>query len=360
MWPAAIECIKKLADKDKGKNTWPVLLAAFQKVSSDFNAFSARADRQKDGNSATAEPVAPAAAQEEDEEGSSRLSDLMSNKERTTATEAVHTQLFKLLGELALLTESKSKEWIDFFEEFVTGAHQSYFLGEQAGDDTEAAEAQPEAPKESRQGRKAARRRLLDYLELFGLFKSPSALKKSTWIHGLVTKMLGHSDSGIQLSALKALLTWKSPAVKPYQEHLLNLLDKKKGRDTMTHFSLAPGVGTIDASHRGELIPVVCRLILGRILDRSVARGSKKDQHAGRRMAYLSYLGNVSVSPMPSHCAHHTAVTRPFRLSSCRPLGRERERERGRETVCLPVWVLLVVGEDSCSTNSENDLSVTV
>jgi hypothetical protein len=32
-------------------------------------------------------------------------------------------------------------------------------------------------------------------------------------------------------------------------------------------------------------------------MDRSVARGSKKDAQAGRRTALLSYLGNVSAAP---------------------------------------------------------------
>lgn len=42
------------------------------------------------------------------------------------------------------------------------------------------------------------------------------------------------------------------------------------------------------------------RLVLGRILDRSVSRGSKKDAHTGKRMAYLAYLGNI-----PAHESHY-------------------------------------------------------
>jgi hypothetical protein len=81
----------------------------------------------------------------------------------------------------------------------------------------------------------------LDYLELFELFKSPSALKKGDWVLSLLMKMIAHSEQSIQMHALKSIFRYKSKSLTPYAEYLEKLIDPKKSRDCLTQFGLAPG-----------------------------------------------------------------------------------------------------------------------
>jgi len=226
LWPVVSECLAKLAEKDKD-GTWPVIVGSMQKISKDFN----RLMKDSQGDS-------PARVEEEEEDDNAkiRLRDLVATKERTADVATAHSSLWKMLASIPLLVEAKSKEWVDMFEEFIMGSHHEYFFGTSIdNDDGE------DVKNDSRQGRKSARKRLLDYLELFGLFKSPSALKKADWIHDLLMQMLSHSDQAIQLNALKSILKWKSPSLTPYCENLEKLLDGKKSRDTLAHFTLEPG-----------------------------------------------------------------------------------------------------------------------
>ncbi|KAJ9315124.1 hypothetical protein DTO271D3_4577 [Paecilomyces variotii] len=131
-------------------------------------------------------------------------------------------------------------------------------------------------------------------LALFGKFINPKVLYKESEVHGALRNLLSNGDSEIQKSALKALFTWKSPHILPYQENLLNILDESRFRDELAVFvHVGREDSVIEDEHRAELLPVLLRLLYGRMVSRVAQHGGQGGQ-AGRRKAILRTLSQLS------------------------------------------------------------------
>lgn len=129
-------------------------------------------------------------------------------------------------------------------------------------------------------------------LELFGLLRNPRSLYKKEDVYSALLKLLGNGDIEVQKSALKALLTWKSPCVKPYQENLLNLLDEARFKDEIA--ILFQGETLIQNEHRPELMPILLRLLYGRTISRKGAASGKQGMEA-RRLRVLRNLSTEDI-----------------------------------------------------------------
>lgn len=133
----------------------------------------------------------------------------------------------------------------------------------------------------------------LSFLALFGQFINPVVLYKASEVHGALLGLLCHGNSEIQRSALKALFTWKSPEILPYQENLLNILDESRFRDELSAFvHVGREDSVINEAHRGELLPVLLRLLYGRMISKASVSSGQAGQ-AGRRKAILRTLSHL-------------------------------------------------------------------
>ncbi|KAL4895406.1 armadillo-type protein [Aspergillus ambiguus] len=136
----------------------------------------------------------------------------------------------------------------------------------------------------------------LSFLALFGKFINPRVLFKASEVHEALLGLLCHGNSEIQKSALKALFTWKTKGISPYQENLLNILDEARFRDELSVFvRVGSDDSVIEEGHRSDLIPVLLRLLYGRMISKAGASSTQAGQ-AGRRKAILRTL-----SQLPDH-----------------------------------------------------------
>ncbi|KAA8644391.1 putative HEAT repeat protein (DRIM) [Aspergillus tanneri] len=133
----------------------------------------------------------------------------------------------------------------------------------------------------------------LAFLGLLGQFVNPKVLFKAPEVHDALLGLLCHGNSEIQKLALKALFTWKSSSISPYRENLLNILDESRFKDELSVFVQAGGEDSlIDEGHRGELIPVLLRLLYGRMISKAGASATQAGQ-SGRRKAILRTLAQL-------------------------------------------------------------------
>lgn len=134
----------------------------------------------------------------------------------------------------------------------------------------------------------------LSMLGLFGQFLNPIVLFRATEVHDAVLGLLCHGNSEIQKAALKVLFTWKNSHVLPYQENLLNILDETRFKDELQVFVRVGGDDSlIEQEHRPTLLPVLLRLLYGRMISKAGASATQAGQ-AGRRKAILRALSHLS------------------------------------------------------------------
>ena len=130
-------------------------------------------------------------------------------------------------------------------------------------------------------------------VDLFGCFHNPKVLYRSSDVFLALQSLLTNGDAEVQKSALKALLTWKSEGIQRYQENLLNLLDDARFRDEISTFVHVDAQNSVvQEDHLPELMPVMLRLLYGRMIAGSSASSGSRGQ-SGRRKTVLEALSRL-------------------------------------------------------------------
>ncbi|KAM7205538.1 small subunit processome component 20 [Naviculisporaceae sp. PSN 640] len=130
---------------------------------------------------------------------------------------------------------------------------------------------------------------------VFAQFNNPRVLYQSEKVYAVLLKLLANGDIEIQKLALKAILAWKSDAIKPYRENLEYLLDEARFKNELT--VLFQGDNQIQPQHREELMPVLLRLLYGRTISKKGAASGRHGLHATR----LAVIRQLNVDDMGSY-----------------------------------------------------------
>ena len=88
--------------------------------------------------------------------------------------------------------------------------------------------------------------------------------------------------------------------VHVYKDTLLNLASEDKFRDQMVGFSL----GDVDKDHRENLVPVITRILYGKLLKRKVKSSKDKFSIANRRAVVLAFFSALN----PSELSHFFGI----------------------------------------------------
>ncbi|KAI5292026.1 U3 snoRNP protein, partial [Ascosphaera acerosa] len=122
-------------------------------------------------------------------------------------------------------------------------------------------------------------------LAVLGKFVNPKVLYQASEAREALLGLLTSGDPETQKLALKALFTWKSSSIHPYEANLLNILDEKRLKDELTVFvHVDDDSSTIEVQHRPELMPILFRLLYGRVVSRQGSRTNRGTQEGRRKM----------------------------------------------------------------------------
>ncbi|XP_023672630.2 small subunit processome component 20 homolog isoform X2 [Paramormyrops kingsleyae] len=143
---------------------------------------------------------------------------------------------------------------------------------------------------EKRVPRRAAAKQLIAHLKVFARFTNPRSLYLEPSLNKLYMQLLCHQDQNIQKMALECVLTYKDPHIMPYKENLENLLDDKRFKEEITHFNVSEDGAVVDASHRPRLIPVLLRILYGRMRSKTGSRSQGKACATARSSIVLRFL----------------------------------------------------------------------
>lgn len=133
-----------------------------------------------------------------------------------------------------------------------------------------------------------------DLLKLFGQFHNPKVLFKTVEVHTALLALLSNAESEVQKLSLKALFTWKDPGVQPYEERLLNLLDDARFRDELSTFvQIEKEDSTVEDGHREAFLPILLRILYGRMVSRS-GSSNTAGAHEARRRVIMRALAHLS------------------------------------------------------------------
>ena len=183
----------------------------------------------------------------------------------------------RVLLKIPRIAEKRSRFLLPFFFQWAAGNA----IDEDPGSDSQLLinedEKQEKHQSLSLQNRKSM-------LQLFALFSNPKVLYRSSDIFDVLRGLLANGDPEVQKLALKVILTWKMPALQSYEENLLNILDDARFREEISTFFYGDDeISIIQDEHRADLMPVLLRLLYGRMISRTGSHGAMKAQNVKRK-----------------------------------------------------------------------------
>jgi len=135
-------------------------------------------------------------------------------------------------------------------------------------------------------------RRLSNWLGVLGAWRSWAPVPEYATMWALGVRLLGKPDGGISKAALALVMAFGPPHATPYRESLQGLVTDQTFRSELTRFSPSPDAeGGIGTEHRGSMLPLLMRMLFGRVSARSGV-ASRAALHA-RRAAILAYVGGM-------------------------------------------------------------------
>ncbi|XP_053321012.1 small subunit processome component 20 homolog [Spea bombifrons] len=143
---------------------------------------------------------------------------------------------------------------------------------------------------EKKKNRRAASKQLIAHLKVFSKFSNPRALYLEPKLHELYTQLLCHQDQNVQKVALDCVLSYKHPHILPYRENLQKLLEDKNFKEGIVHFSISEENSIVKTSHRPDLMPVLMRILYGRMRSKTGTKTQGKAASGTRMSIVLRFL----------------------------------------------------------------------
>ncbi|XP_008314156.1 small subunit processome component 20 homolog [Cynoglossus semilaevis] len=167
-------------------------------------------------------------------------------------------------------------------------------------DEEEEEEEEEERGQQQTKGvsRRAAARQLIAHLKVFAQFTNPCSLYLESQLSELYNQLLCHQDQQIQRVALECVLTYKDSNIVPYKENLERLLDDKHFKEEIVHFNISEETGVVDASHRARLIPLLMRILFGRLRSKAGSKFQGKSSAATRSSIILRFLAGCQTEEL--------------------------------------------------------------
>lgn len=123
--------------------------------------------------------------------------------------------------------------------------------------------------------------------------------------------------------ALQCLKQFKLPYLTPYEEQVGALLsdssNQSKLRDQLVLFSLHAADGAVAAEHRAGLVPLLARVVYGRLIARAGKSKSARDSPATRRAAILAFVGHLGRAELGQFVYLMLRPFVPFAVPLCAP-----------------------------------------
>ncbi|KAI9738764.1 MAG: U3 snoRNP protein [Cirrosporium novae-zelandiae] len=121
-------------------------------------------------------------------------------------------------------------------------------------------------------------------LNVFSQFINPNVLYRSVEVREALLSLLTNGDVEIQRCALRALFTWKVQAINRYEENLMHILDDAMFRDELSIIFVSDTEkSTLRTDDRPEILPILIRLLFGRVVSRSGIHARGQGQEAKRK-----------------------------------------------------------------------------
>ncbi|KAK8782799.1 hypothetical protein V5799_015864 [Amblyomma americanum] len=136
-------------------------------------------------------------------------------------------------------------------------------------------------------------RSLCDHLRLLSKFSNPRAVSKHERLYETYLDLLTFRDAEVQKLAFACILSYGQKFLTPYRENFERLLDEASFRSEVVLFNVDDaGEGAVQEEHRAEVIPILMRVLYGKMHTRSGLATGGKSSFTARQGTVLRFLAS--------------------------------------------------------------------
>ncbi|XP_075529751.1 small subunit processome component 20 homolog [Dermacentor variabilis] len=136
-------------------------------------------------------------------------------------------------------------------------------------------------------------RSLCDHLRLLSKFSNPRAVSKHELLYETYLDLLTFRDPEVQKLAFACIASYGQKFLTPYRENFERLLDEASFRSEVVLFNVDDGgEGAVRAEHRTDVIPILMRVLYGKMHMRSGSATGGKSSFSNRQGTVLRFLAS--------------------------------------------------------------------
>ncbi|OQV15272.1 Small subunit processome component 20-like protein [Hypsibius exemplaris] len=201
--------------------------------------------------------------------------------------------LWQTFGEIVGGDTVRNRIFSELFQRFMRNEFlPATLLGsaqDQMGEQVPVAEG---ALKSTKKSRAEAEDTVCAMLELLSKLHNPAALHQDPAVRGYLFDLLTYRTAKVQTAILKLLFNYKLEYIRPYEEQLMKLLDEAEMWNTLAEIEFGAATPAIQECHRPQLVPMIIRILFGRMQAKNKSRNTEKAAPRGRKEAIVRSLAN--------------------------------------------------------------------
>lgn len=134
-------------------------------------------------------------------------------------------------------------------------------------------------------------------------FQNISVIHRQEEFKDLIYDLLVCRDASVQKAAFNCLAVYNTQFIAPYMGKILKLLDEKKVRSELSNFSIGSEASHIQENHREKLVPIVHRILFGRMVSRIDKKSAGRAKADTRKSIVMRYISGCTVDEILSFFA---------------------------------------------------------
>lgn len=135
----------------------------------------------------------------------------------------------------------------------------------------------------------------LTAVKIIHSFKSMKKVHRRDDFKSILMDLLCCRDNSIQKASFNCLLVYEIEEIKPYIPKILRILDDKSARTELSSFSLDIEDDQITSEHRAQVIPILLRILYGKMKGQIGKKSSGKSKADQRKTLVMRFVAGCSV-----------------------------------------------------------------
>lgn len=143
--------------------------------------------------------------------------------------------------------------------------------------------------------KRKSRETFITFSRVISSFKNAQNAPQQDRLKTLILDLLCCRDSSVQKAAFNCILAYNQEQINPYVNRILRIINDKMVKTELTMFSLdVEDTDQVLPEHRAQLMPVLLRVLFGKMIGKIGKKSTGKDKAAQRKALVMRFISSCT------------------------------------------------------------------